>query len=288
MKPKLLAVNTPATNSFSVRQDMIPNINNQWHYHTEVELIQFHKGRGTQFVGDHIKPFKAGDIVLVGSNLPHYWKYDDKFFEAKDEWKPFATVIHFNENFWGEKFLNLPELKGIKNVLDNAKRGIMIPGEKAAPLTKMIRNIQQKNGLERMIGLVQTIAAIGRFSHSIQLSSLGFQLNVAAQQTDRINEIYQHSLARFKKKITLHEIANIAGLSTNSFCRYFKTKTGKNYIRFLTEIRVGYACKLIIDNRLSIKQICFESGFNNSVCFHKNFKQITGKTPQAYLNEHKG
>ena len=287
MKPKLLAVNTPATNSFSVRMDMLPNINNQWHYHTEVELIQFHRGGGTQFVGDHIKPFKAGDIVLVGSNLPHYWKYDEKFYKEKDEFKPFATVIHFNENFWGEKFLNLPELKQVKHVLDNARRGIMIPAENAGALTKMIRAILQKDGLERMIVLMETIAAIGKFNHSIQLSSLGFQLNVAAQEADRINEIYQYSLARFKKKITLSEIANIAGLSTNSFCRYFKTKTGKNYIRFLTEIRVGYACKLIIDNRLSIKQICFESGFNNAVCFHKNFKQITGKTPQAYLNEHK-
>ena len=286
MKPKLLTVSTPATNSFSVRQDMMPNINNRWHYHSEVELIQFHMGGGTQFVGDHIKPFTAGDIVLVGANLPHYWKYDDKFYEAKDDPKPFATVIHFNENFWGERFLNLPELKQVKTVLDTAKRGIMIPAEKASPIAKMIKRIEVSDGLERMIALMQSISAIGKFSQSILLSSIGFQFDFSAHETDRINEIYQYSLTHFKGKITLQDIAKIAGLSTNSFCRYFKTRTGKNYVQFLTEIRVGYACKLIIDNRLSIKQICFESGFNNAVCFHKNFKHITGKTPQAYLNEH--
>ena len=74
MKPKLLKVPRTPTHSFSVREDRDPFINNRWHYHAEVELIIFHQGNGTQFVGDHIKRFQPGDIILVGSNLSSYWR----------------------------------------------------------------------------------------------------------------------------------------------------------------------------------------------------------------------
>ena len=79
MKPLLLKVPTAPTLSFSVRRDQVPHINNKWHYHTELELIHFKKGFGTQFVGDSIENFEEGDVVLLGSNLPHYWRFDNSY-----------------------------------------------------------------------------------------------------------------------------------------------------------------------------------------------------------------
>lgn len=111
-----------------MRKDMVPYINNRWHYHEEIELIYFHKGSGTQFIGDHIQHFKAGDIVLVGSNLPHYWKYDEVYFRDKEDGIPFSSAIHFYENFLGEPFLDLPECKAVKILLEKAKRGLLING----------------------------------------------------------------------------------------------------------------------------------------------------------------
>jgi len=117
------------------------------------------------------------------------------------------------------------------------------------------------------------------------LSSIGFQPNIRATENDRINSIYQYSLANYKRKIQMEEVAAVAYMSPNSFCRFFKSKTRKTYSNFLIEIRVGIACKLLIENKLSIKQICYESGFNNFASFHKYFKLITGKTPLNYQRE---
>jgi AraC-like DNA-binding protein len=286
MKPQHLKVPNSADHSFSVRKDMIPNINNRWHYHTEIELICFHRGTGTQFVGDHIKRFAPGDIVLVGSGLPHYWKYDAICFTEKDPNDAYSTVIHFFDNFMGERFLALPEAKSVKTILEKAKRGILIKEQYAADIALKIEKIYQMDGLHKIIALLECLMDIAALPQIVQLSSIGFKSDFRESENERMNNIYNFALNNFRKKIQLEEIAGVADLVPNSFCRYFKTRTGKTFSQFLTEVRVGYACKLILDNKTDIKQVCFESGFNNFSCFHKSFKSITGKTPKLYQESH--
>ncbi len=286
MKPKLLKVANVPDHSFSVRQDMYPYINNRWHYHEELELIIIHKGSGTQFIGDNIKRFDGGDIVLVGSNLPHYWKFDEKYFQKKGGAKALSTVIHFFENFWGDKFINLPETKPIKVVLEKAKRGILVKGGDAEKIAALIEKINSTEGLVRMMALIECLSAFAAAKELLLLSSIGFNFDFSDSENERINAIYNYTLSHYNGEIYLQEIAAIAGMVPNSFCRYFKSRTGKTYSQFLTELRIGQACKLLIENKLSIKQLCFESGFNNFSCFHKNFKAITGKSPQKYQYEY--
>lgn len=286
MKPKLLKVLRTPAHSFSVREDRAPFINNRWHYHAEVELIIFHQGSGTQFVGDHIKRFQPGDIILVGSNLPHYWRYDEVHFKAEGSQPVHSTVIHFSENFWGEAFLDLPETKPIRGLLEKARRGILVNARDEEKVPALVRNIHSADGIGRIIALIECLAVFAG-SHRLQLlSSIGFRPDYSESGNDRINAIYDYTFRHFTGNIYLGEVAAVAGLVPNSFCRYFKSRTGKTYTQFLTEIRIGHACKLLLDNRISIKQLCFESGFNNFTCFHKNFRMITGKSPQSYLKEH--
>ncbi len=286
MKPKLLKVSKGPSHSFSVREDKDPFINNRWHYHVEVELIYFHSGGGTQFVGDHIKRFHPGDIILVGSNLPHYWRYDDAYFQGEKALPVHSTVIHFSENFWGDAFLDLPETRPIKSLLEKARRGIQVTAKEEKSIPGLIAKIRRSEGVDRIIALIECLSAFAASDSIRTLSSIGFRREFSESENERINAIYDYTFRRFTQKIYLEEVSAIAGLVPNSFCRYFKSRTGKTYSQFVTEIRVGHACKLLIDNRISIKQLCYESGFNNFTCFHKNFKHITGKSPQHYLKEH--
>jgi AraC-like DNA-binding protein len=287
MKPQLLKVTNEPTHSFSVRQDLHPYVNNLWHYHPEVELVHIRKGSGTVFIGDHIKRFDVGDMILVGAHLPHYWRYDDAYFLPETVLSADAAVIHFAENFWGEHFINLPENKPIKILLEKAKRGIHIPGTAAQTVAALIENMLAAEGTRRIVILLDILSAIAGCNKLAFLSSIGFRHDFNDQENERINAIYEYSLANFRRKIQLSEIADVARISENSFCRYFKSRTRKTYSQFLIEIRVGDACKLLIEDRLSIKQICFECGFNNLVGFHKYFKLITGKSPLSYQREYK-
>jgi len=284
MKPLLLKVSSGPAHSFSVRHDVLPDINNRWHCHPELELIYFKKGNGTQFIGDSIKQFKAGDMVLVGSNLPHYWRFDDVYFSDEPA-EAEMIVVHFCENFWGDQFLQLPENKLIKVLLERSKRGLQISGSIKEKVAQQLAAMLDTDGAERIIMLLKALNTMAVSNPANYLTSIGFKYDHDESENDRLNNIYEYSVRNFRKKIYLDEIADIAGVSSNSFCRYFKSKTRKTYSQFIIEIKVGYACKLLIENKLNIKQLCYDSGFNNFSTFHKHFKQVTGKSPLIYQKE---
>ncbi|HEX2628035.1 MAG TPA: helix-turn-helix domain-containing protein [Chitinophagaceae bacterium] len=288
MRPQLLKVSKEPQHSFSVRRDLVPYVNNRWHYHAEVELIHFKKGEGTQFIGDSIKHFKAGDVVLVGSNLPHYWRFDDAYFEEEAEVQADVRVAHFCEDFWGSQFLQLPENINIRTILDKAKRGLQITGRTRQKVAEILDSLLHANDIQRIMILMEALNTIAACKNLVPLSSMGFKYDLVEDEKDRINAIYDYSLKNFKRPIQLDEIAGVANISPNSFCRYFKSRTRKTYSQFLIELRVGHACKLLIENNMSIKQLCYESGFNNFTSFHKYFKLITNKSPLMYQKEFMG
>jgi AraC-like DNA-binding protein/quercetin dioxygenase-like cupin family protein len=286
MKPQLLKVSMGPAQSFSVRQDFKPFMNNKWHYHPEVELIHFNEGNGTQFIGDSIQRFESGDILLIGSNLPHHWKFDDNYLNQETNKSTDVKVAHFSEKFLGDLFLNLPENKSLKDILVKSKRGIRIKKGNKEAIANTLNKMLNSEGTERIIYLIQALLEISKCKEIEMLSSIGFDFNSEDIEQHRINDIYDYSFANFRNKINLEEIADVAKISPNSFCRYFKSRTQKTYSQFLTEIKVGQACKLLIDNKINVKQVCYESGFNNFASFHKCFKSITGKSPLSYQKEY--
>lgn len=284
MKPQLLKVDNDSINSFNVRRDTIPYMNNRWHCHSEIEFIYFKNGNGTQFVGDSIKRFQSGDVVIIGPFLPHYWRFDDIYFDNKTKICADVSVIHFNENFWGKDFINLPENKLIKSVLDFSKRGIQVKGKSRQRIAAIFDAMLGVEKTNKIILLMDALIIAGQSRHE-QISSIVFNHNFEKLDKDRINAIYDYSLKNFKCIIKLEEIAEVANISPNSFCRFFKSRTRKTYTQFINEIRIGNACKLLIENTINVKQICYESGFNNFASFHKFFKTITGKSPLNYQKE---
>jgi len=282
MKPELLKVLAKPNHSFSVRQDVVPYFYNRWHFHPEVELIYLQKGSGTQFIGDNISRFKKGDLILVGTDVPHFWRCDELYFTKNSKIKAVATVSHFKEDFWGQDFLDLPENTKIKSLLSKAKRGISIHGTTKKTAIQLLEDMLQADETARIILLLQALHLVASSKNCRPISSSTFEQSNQNKETERINTIYKYSLENFKTKITLNKIAAEANISPKSFCRYFKIHTRKTYNTFLQELRIGHATKLLIENKDNITQVCYKSGFNNVTNFYKSFKKITGKTPLEY------
>ena|ERR1019366_8228949 len=284
MKPILRKVDT-GNYSFSIREDIYPYLYNHWHYHPEIELTLIRKGSGMRLVGDSIEQFHDGDLILLGSDLPHMWRSDAKYFTEKKKLHVEAIALHFKKDFWGMQFLYLPECKALKELLEKSKRGIKITGKIKPEITGKMEAILKADDSERIELLINILNTIARSKNYVYLSGTDFTKSYDIINTEKINLIYNYTFDNFRQKISIVKAAEIACLSQHSFCRYFKSRTLKTYMQFLKEIRIGYACKLLIENKLSISQIACNCGYNNLSNFNRQFKLITGKTPLEYSKE---
>ncbi|TXK47158.1 AraC family transcriptional regulator [Pontibacter qinzhouensis] len=284
MKPFLLKVDVSPEQSFRVRNKVNPLDYNQWHYHPELELTFIQKGSGIRFVGDNIENFQAGDLILLGENLPHFWRSD----EAQEEQACEALVVQFLADFWGNSFMNLPELALLKDLFQKAKRGIRIRGESQQEVSTLMQELSTVAGLERILLLLRLLQVIAHSPEITFLCSSGFHSSLSEAETKRMSDIHTYTLANFSSKIKLEEVAALVHLTPNAFCRYFKTHARKTFSQFLLEIRVGHACKLLMEGKLPVGQICLDSGFQNFSNFNRYFKAITKLTPQEYQRLHKG
>lgn len=278
MKPIFLKIES--ANSYTIREQLVAHVTSKYYYHPQVELVYFEKSDGMCIIGDKVQIIKEGDIFLLGANLPHLFRNDEKYLNKK--LKVRIIVLHFLPDFWGKYFLELPDLKSIKMLLKKAERGIRIEGKARQKIRELMKEMLVGNGAERIILLLQTLAVIARYKELKTILPIGFQSQLDTENEERINNVYAYTLQNFQKKIHTKEIAGIAHLSEHSFCRYFKNKTGKTYSNFLHEIRIKHACKLLSESRLSISQVINECGFINYANFFRYFKQLTGNTPAEY------
>jgi AraC-like DNA-binding protein len=287
VKPQLLKVPKGLQQSFSIRRDVVLYFYNRWHYHPELELVLIEQGSGTQFVGDNIQNFQSGDLILIGPNLPHYWRCDEKYFQGNTNLYAQATVLHFSESIFGEAFLDLPENKAISELLGKARKGMKLSAHGNQPVKELLQNLLDESESNPIIALLQILQTLSQSPDARLLSSSDYPEEFDPHDTDRINQIYQYSLENFQQKISIEEIAGVANISPHSFCRYFKSRSRKTYSQFLLELRIGHACKLLLESNLSVAQVCFESGFNNFANFNKYFKTLTGKSPLKYQKEYR-
>lgn len=291
MKPHLLKIPKEAEHSFSVRYDIVSFFYNKWHYHPEMELVYIIEASGRQFIGDSIHHFKNNDLILLGSNLPHLWRCDEKFLVKNSKLKVEAIIVHFSPECFGPEFFKLPENKTLLRLFHRAQMGVRIKNQSRVIVSDLMRKLVTAKNSERIILLLQILQTIAHSRQTKTICSEGLSFQYSVSESERLNSIYQYILNNFTKQITLEEIAKIAHLSPNGFCRYFKSRIKKTFSKFLMEVRIGHSCKLLAESDKPVAEICYESGFNNFSNFNRHFKLIAGRTPlnhRIYYQEIRG
>lgn len=168
------------------------------------------------------------------------------------------------------------------DLMHRAERGLRFHGQTRLKIIEKVKEVAQCGGLVQLGTFLQIIDMLSKSKESIALASIGYKSSTNENDMERFNDVYQFLLRNFSRDIMLEEVARICNMTPNAFCRYFKQKTQKTFTRFLNEIRIGHARKLLQNENYSIKDICYECGYNNPVNFFSFFKQITGQTPKAF------
>jgi AraC-like DNA-binding protein len=286
MKPHFHKVPVILLNSFIIRHDIQPNLGKIWHYHPELELHYIIKGEGVRFIGDRISNFSANEIILLGENLPHTWRCNEKYFQNNPDQVVETIMIQFSPDCLGKTLLNLPECYLIPKLYEKAKKGIIFHGAAREKLAKLMTSAINTTNLDRIILLLSVLKTLAETDDYTFIASSESFYQSNEQDIKRLNKIYNYTLSNYKKEISLEEISSISNLSITSFCRYFKLMTKKTYYDFLIEIRISHVCLFLVEDKIPIELICFECGFNNVSNFYRHFKKVIGMTPLDYKRKY--
>jgi AraC-like DNA-binding protein len=282
MHPILEKVSTGSSTSFALKEEILPYIKIGWHFHPEYELTLFTESTGKRFIGDHTDNFGPGDLLLLGPNLPHYMRNDEFYYANHPNLRIRAIVVHFSRDFIGDKFFDIPEMIPVKKLLQNASRGIHIGGETQKLIAPRMENLLKVDGYPRLMCLLDILETIAHSDDLKLLSSLGYQNSFSHNDAERINSVFDYLLQRFTEEISLQAVAAHIHMNTSAFCKFFKNRTGKTFSHILNEIRIGHACKLFIEEGLSVSQVCYSCGYNSLSYFNRKFKAITKYSPMEY------
>lgn len=276
MKVLPFKIPKPENEIIIYQEDVATFFYDKLHQHKEIQISWIVCGEGTLVIGDSVSDYQTDDILIFGSNLPHVFKSD---LIENEKSKMFS--IFFSRDSFGKEFFILKEFEILQAFFARSEHGFRINSKKKN-LQKKFLQLKKASKLQRFILLFEILELISK-SETELLSSFIYQKNYSDNEGKRMSAIFDFTMNSFAENITLEEVANIANMTPNAFCRYFKQRTNKTYIQFLTELRIEYSSKLLRKNRdISIAETAILSGFSNISNFNRKFKLLKKMTPVQF------
>jgi len=259
--------------SFLCYEVNMPVFEFHWHYHPEYELTYIASGIGKRLVGDSYENYEEGDMVLLGPNISHTWVSNS--IKSNNS---IAIVIQFTQEFIAP-LLSYPEFNGMEKLLTNSKRGLILTDKKQSDLVALIQHLPKKKGLEAFIDLMKIFRLLLHIN-GIPITTAIMKPFKSAEDSNRINVVFLYIQKHFKKKISLQKAASLIHISESAFCKYFKRVSGKTFSNYVNDVRLSFACQLIIETDKPIALIAFESGFESITYFNRIFLKKKTITPR--------
>lgn len=252
------------------------------HFHPEYELVLIEEGDGICFCGDYNGKFSRGHLALFGKGLPHFYLSDDRFYKATCREKCRSIYIQFKEQVLPEQYDRMPEFHAIRKVLKDADRGICFQIQDRDGIIGLIRSMADVRGVEKVLILYRILDLLGR-SEYVFLASSRFRHH-SKDLHPACSKVIAYLNDHYRQPISLDALAQDVCMNRSALCRRFKHITGKTIVTFLNELRVAYACTLMVNTNKPISEVAYECGFRNLSHFNSVFKKCTQKTPRDYRN----
>lgn len=242
-------------------------------------------GNGTRCIGNHFSPFGPGDLMVIGSNMPHVFRCSPEHYEKGSTKVAHAISLYFKPDFFGGEFIDLPEMQGIKRLIELSDRGVDVLSGSRETVASLIFELEGMSGPVRLVGLIKVLQAIAETPDLSLIAHASGSREGDPNEDNRINQVLEYILANYDRTIKLEEAAHKANMAPTSFCRYFKKRTRKTFSLFVTELRINNASKLLVENEKPIAEIAYLSGYNNLSNFNRQFRKIKGCTPREYAKD---
>ena len=252
------------------------------HFHEEFQITLILEGGGSLFVSDSVIEFKIGEIYLFGKNLPHVFRNRGNEFLNNGHKKARAVSVFFNQDVLKCLLQDIPEAYAIKRLIDFSLYGVRVSEAKQGLISQKLNALPEKSAFEKVLCLLEIMECISKDNELDFISCQGIPIHTVQENIPKINMVFDFIRNNYNEKITLKQVAYLVNMSPTAFCRFFKYKSQKTFSRFLIEVRIANACKLLYEDDFNTSECCYRCGYNNLSNFHKHFKSVTGMTPLRY------
>lgn len=249
--------------------------------HAEYELILVLAGSGYRIVGDNLTSLGPGDLVFVGPSLPHIWQEEG----AKSVRAVQALLIQFGAGFLGDGLLKLPALEPVRRLLLRAARGLHVTGATSRRVSAVMQQMTRSRGLERIVQFLQILSLLANSTECHPIASPNFAANLELYDQDRMDRVFQFLTSHLDQDLRLSEAARLVHLSEGAFSRFFRAHTGKTFPRFVNELRIGRACRMLTEGEKHITEVAFACGFTNLSNFNRQFRRLKGLSPREFRRQ---
>lgn len=250
-----------------------------WHHHPECEITLVLKGGSERWVGDKLTRLKPGDLVLLGSDLPHDYRNDRPVGQSKPV---HAIVVQFLPTLFGENWLRHATMSSVRRLLERAQLGLEIRGATRRRTAARLVQISKSRGLRRMVLFMELLEDLAGSADLHEIASHGFHAGTNHQTSDRVGTAISHIERNLSKPLYVPELAGLTGLSESAFSRLFKKCTGRSVPQYLNELRIARASRLLAETDQSVKQIAHACGYPTPAYFHRQFHRHQQLPPLAY------
>ncbi len=253
-----------------------------FHYHMDAyELTLTLGSSGIRLAGDSINAFEKEDLVLTAPGIPHCWLNNFNDNEEDGE-KIMVVVIHFNKHLFSRELLDRKELIPVKELLENAGRGIAFIDPVRSAIKEKILSLNIEQDFSTYIDLYSIFDVLSGTRDYELLSSPGYSYTGRKDEKDKFEKVFDYIFRHFREAIRINEVACLANMNDSAFSHYFKKRTSKSYTDFLNELRLNYAAGQLTHTHQKVADICFDSGFNNLSNFNRVFKKWKNITPNQW------
>ncbi len=267
--------------------DDLPHFFDQLHQHPEVQLTRIFQGVGNLVVGDYIGRFRPGDLYMLGPGIPHVFRNDDSYYQNDSEKRAHSESLFFDLKIMGAYLAPIQEFKDLLGFFWKLNGCYRIMDESQFIKKRLIR-LRSLTGLPRVIQSMEILDHIMEGNVLKRLNQMTTVKNYSRKEGKRMDEVMRYLMEESNRQVKLAEVADVAGMNKEAFCRFFKERTRKTLTEFLNEVRITNACHLLADRELSISQVASEAGFANLSYFNRVFRKMNGITPKEFRRSLQG
>lgn len=287
MKILQFTLPVPDNKTIITKEECLPHFYPHLHRHNEVQLTWIIKGEGTLITDNTMHSFGSNEIYWIGANQPHVFKSDPSYFTNNNKKKTHSLDVFFNLDSQLASFFSIPEIKSVKNFIQQHNTGFRIPQNMVKSISEKMLNIRNSSGVEQFFQFLDLLKQLSFQENLAPLSTQSQTVFYSDHEGIRIATIYNHVMQNFHKSITLEEVAKLAYMTPQAFCRYFKKHTHHTLVSFINQVRVNEACKQLVDKKFeSISSVAYNTGFNSITNFNRVFKSVVKKSPKEYVDSY--